>query len=368
MNKMFEQQLVVCLDLMEQGMSVSDVLVRYPDQADDLRPFLEITAQLSQLATNPTIAQQNKSQAAFLSQAAAVKTASVETRHIWFWLQKLLLPVVALSMLLVLFAGGLFAASASALPGDSLYAFKRQFETLQLQLITAPDEKLRLIEQFSAERQHEVETLLLSGRTAEAKFDGLLEAIADDAWIVSNIRVEVSEQTLIAGTPQIGAQVRVTGLADNGRFAATIIEILSFVPPDPERLPTVVPPVIVLPTSTASSSPTPTPSATETAVPTITLDPTETPTPTATNTPEALETETAVPSATLIIPLPTVTPHDNNNDNEDDNSNDEDDDNGDENNENEEDNDNGDEKNNENDDSDNDNENDNDDDSNNGND
>ena len=119
MRDISEQQLLDCLDLMEDGMSLADVLTRYPEQADALRPFLETAAQVSQLATNPTIAQQNKSQAAFLSQAAAMKAAPVESATIWLWFRRLLLPAVALSLFVILFGASLFTVSASALPGEA---------------------------------------------------------------------------------------------------------------------------------------------------------------------------------------------------------------------------------------------------------
>ena len=353
MNKGLEQRLLECLDLMEGGLSVSEILSRYPEQADMLRPFLETATQLSQLATNPTIAQKNKSQDAFLAEAVALKTVNREPIFPWMWLRRILFPVAALSLMLILFGMGLFTTSASALPGEPLYNVKRQFEALQLQMVSASDEKLRLIDQFTAERRQEVETLLLTGQTAETQFDGVIERMATETWVVSNIPIEIQDDTIIAGTPQIESLVRVSGLVQNGLFLTDVVEVLKAgtdtelrLEPTPTSTstPTIAPSSALTATSTAS--PTHTTIPTETAVPTQTTEPTSTETYTPAPTETPLPTETAVPETT---PLPPPTTPPNNNDNTNDNGADND-------NENSEDNDNEDNDNEDNDNEDNDNE------------
>ncbi len=347
MNKKLEQRLLDCLDLMEKGLSVSEILSRYPEQADMLRPFLETATQLSKLATNPTIAQKNKSQDAFLAEAAALKTGTREPIFFWVWLRRILFPAAALSLMLIIFGLGLFTTSASALPGESLYNVKRQFEALQLQMVSAPDKKLRLIEQFAAERRQEVETLLLTGQTAEAQFDGVIELMATETWVVSNIQIEIHDDTMIAGTPQIGSLVRVTGLVHNGRFLTSVVEVLRAganpnLPLEPTPSATATPTTAPSPTltATATMSQTHTPQPTETAVPTLTTEPTSTATHTLTPTETAVPQ--ATPSPTTTSPPPTAPPNnnDNNNDNDvdNDNENSEDNDNEEEDNSNDDDN------------------------------
>lgn len=320
MKAVSEQQLLECLDLMAQGMSMADILARYSDQSDVLRPYLETTAQLSQLAANPTIAQKLKSQDVFLAQATALNAAPFKKASGWFWLRRMLLPVAALSMFLIIFGAGLITASASSLPGDGLYDIKRQVEGIQLQMASSPDSKLLLIGQFKTERLREVEALMQAGRTAEVEFDGVLEVLAAEAWVVSKIQTEITENTIIEGTPQIGALLRVTGVIENGRLTATNVQVLTFKPADPEAIPKVEPTRVVIPTTTIM--PTDTPLATETAVPTTTNEPTNTPTPTRTGdseTPEATNTPESQPTAVPTDgPTPASTPDDDDNDGNDD--------------------------------------------------
>ena len=119
---------------------------------------------------------------------------------------------------MIIFGTGLVTASASALPGDGLYAIKRQVEGFQLQTLSASADKLALIEQFKTERQREVAALLSAGRTADVQFEGVLELFGANTWVVSSITTEIAQQTVIDGTPHIEALVRVTGFTENGRF------------------------------------------------------------------------------------------------------------------------------------------------------
>ena len=73
MNKDFELKLSNSLDYLEQGETLESVLSRFPEDADVLRPFLEVTTALSGLSSQPTVAAKQKSQAAFLSHAQTLQ-------------------------------------------------------------------------------------------------------------------------------------------------------------------------------------------------------------------------------------------------------------------------------------------------------
>lgn len=298
MKSVSEQQLMECLDLMEQGIPLADILTRYPAQSDVLQPYLETTAHLAQLAMNPTVAQKLNSQNAFLAQATSLKAGKATQAGGWFWLRRALFSLAAVSLFLIIFGAGLITASASALPGDGLYDIKREFEGIQLQMASSSDDKLEIIDQFNAERIREVAALLYAGRRAEVEFDGELELLTADAWVVAQIRAEITEDTIIAGTPQIGSLVRVIGLIENGRLSATHIQVLTVKPtdlviPEVEPTETLQPTKTIVPTPT--NMPSSTPLATKTAVPT----PTSTSTATPTETPEATHTPTAVSPTAL---------------------------------------------------------------------
>ena len=73
-------------------------------QAAELRPYLETAAQLSGLASQPTIAAQQQSQAGFLAAAAALKNPQSAPMPIWFTLRRLLMPLASLAVILFLSA------------------------------------------------------------------------------------------------------------------------------------------------------------------------------------------------------------------------------------------------------------------------
>ncbi len=116
-------------------------------------------------------------------------------------------------------------------------------------------------------------------------FDGIIEAMSGDTWLISGYTVFVTADTAIIGEPAIGATVQVAARQEpSGALIATIIVVIA--PP-----------------------PTPTPTATETvaaaATPTFTVTPRVEGTETPTLTPTGTTTATADSSP---IATPTVTP------------------------------------------------------------
>ena len=57
MNATTEQVLIEALDLLEQGLSLDEIVARYPAAAD-LRPYLMTAVELSDLAHQPTLTAQ----------------------------------------------------------------------------------------------------------------------------------------------------------------------------------------------------------------------------------------------------------------------------------------------------------------------
>lgn len=112
------------------------------------------------------------------------------------------------------------------------------------------------------------------------EFEGPIQEIGSDAWVIAGRRVEVDANTVVVGEPRVGAlaEVRAIEQAD-GTLLATRIEIKE---PEPTATPTPSPTEISELTSTPQATrtlePTPTPQATQTPEPTATLGPTETPT------------------------------------------------------------------------------------------
>lgn len=68
-----ESVLTDCLDRLESGAAVADILARYPDVADELAPFLATAVTLTTLAPSPSPTAQAHSRERFLAAAAALR-------------------------------------------------------------------------------------------------------------------------------------------------------------------------------------------------------------------------------------------------------------------------------------------------------
>ncbi|MEJ2750241.1 MAG: DUF5667 domain-containing protein, partial [Anaerolineae bacterium] len=360
MKEYLEVALIECLDALEQGETVDQVLARYPDLADQLLPMLETAVALPQINIQPSLAAQHRSRDAFLAQASAMKDEKVVRPSPWLNLRRILMPIASLALVIILFAAGLGPLSANALPGDTLYEVKILVENARSALTLNPAADAALTEQFNQRRIQEVKTLLAENRTEDVAFTGDIEAIQPDSWTISGMAMQVTAETQIfGGDPFVGQMAMVDGRTQDGSLTATTITLL----PSNEPPPTATPTATDLPTATPEPTETATPSPTFTYTPAPTSTPTDVPTATATATesPEPSPTITALPTDTP-QPTPTNTPvsnddggsndnsdsgdnsndsnsNDNTNDNSDDNSNDNGDDNSNDNNENENDND-----------------------------
>ncbi|MEZ4594306.1 MAG: DUF5667 domain-containing protein, partial [Chloroflexota bacterium] len=301
MNDVPESLLQESLDLLEQGLSIEQILARYPDQAEALRPFLQTAVQLMTLAPQPSLAAKQRSQKAFLAHAESLKVAPVQPSS-WYRLRQILLPLVSLAVVLILFGATAVSVSGSAIPGDALYPVKLLVEDVRLNRADSPETAVALVETNRQERISEVQTLLRTGRAAEAEFEGELQAIQTDQWTVAEIDIQLDAATRISGLPQLGELARVNGRTENGVFIAETIEILTGTVAEPEPEPTAEPNPPTIPSATATATPTltPTPAPTQqlTATATATLTATPSPSPTATATATATATEMPLPTAT----------------------------------------------------------------------
>ncbi len=324
MDMRFEVTLIECLDALEQGQSIDQILARYPELAAELRPVLETAVTLPQLNVQPSLAAQHHSRNTFLAQAAAQKEAKTVRPSPWFNLRRVLMPIASLALVVILFAAGLGPLSAGALPGDALYGAKILVENARSAFTANPATDAALTEQFNQRRIQEIKALLAQNRAADVAFTGEIEAVQPGSWTISGLNTEINGETQIfGGDPLVGQMAMVNGRTANGRLIATTLTLL---------------PTNDQPPATVTATPTETPEPTETATAVFTDTPTPTPTATLTETATATPTETPEPSPTVTMtptetpePLPTDTPvpndngDDSNDNSDDDSSNDNDD-------------------------------------------
>ena len=273
MDITFEAKLIDCLDALEAGEPLEQVLARYPGDAARLTAALETASALAKLRREPSGASEARARQAFLAQAEAFDQARHTLRCS---LRRTYLAFAGATALLLIVAGaGLVALSGSALPGNRLYPVKRNWEGVRLLLAPEGTARETLIQEFRRVRVEEVERLLAAGREEDVTFEGRIESIGPEQWVVSGITVRVGPSTRIEGQPTAGLEATVTGRTVGGAVDAAHIEI------QPAKA-TLLPPGEAG-TPTPSLTPTPTPSSTP--PPTPTLAPTRTPSPTATAVP-----------------------------------------------------------------------------------
>ena len=364
MNQALEKKLIDALEALASGESVDRILARYPEDSEELRPMLETAVQLSQLNLQPSLAAQTRSRQAFLSQAEVMRQAPGRRSRLAL-LRQLLLPLLSLALVLLVFGSALFLSANSAIPGDQLYSVKRLGENVRLALTADLETRAMLVELYRQERVEEIGILLATRREAQVEFEGLIESIQEEHWVIAGLRTGVNENTVIDGMAQVGRWARVAGQTQAGELRALIITV---VPGDDEPAPaaTAEPTVTRTIQPTASTQPTSTPEPTATATiepsPAATSTPTLTVSPMATLTPAATATfqpTFTVPAAPAETPLPDNNDNDNDNDNGNDNGNDNNDNGNDNDNDNGNDNDNSNDNGNDNNDNGNDNDNDN---------
>lgn len=315
MDSALEIKLIDCLDALESGEALDQILARYPQDAAALRPALETALALPRLQVEPSLAARAASRDAFLSQADALREAQPARRP--RALLRILRTFATLALVLIIGGTALITLSTPALPGDALYGVKRTIEEIRLSL--AADRTI-VAEQLEQTRRDEVATLIDAGRIQEVEFSGIIESMQGDVWQISSLTVLLNSNTQIDGDAQLGRSAFVRGLTGANRIDARTIRIEG----DDRPFPTTT----TTPSPTPSPSNTPAPTSTITTTPSASVTPTSTPSPTQTPTPINTNTPTATSSSEPPAQNPpTATPGDNGNENGDDNGNSNDNDN-----------------------------------------
>lgn len=213
-----------CLQQLQAGASLEQVLRQYPQWANELRPLLSAAqAAISMGKAIPIPANaQERSRSRFMAQARQYSRSPLG----WFAFNFSPLKLAALVLILVLFFGGVSSAvvSAQALPGDTLYSVKLITEQTRLFFTKDPTDRLKLEQSFDQERREEVQTLIQHSRSTLVKFTGGLRSMKPGEWLVDNVRVEITPETQVIGNIQEGFYVEVQGvLQPDGKVAASLV-------------------------------------------------------------------------------------------------------------------------------------------------
>jgi hypothetical protein len=312
-----------CLALLRDGESIEGCLGRYPEYADELRPLLELVIQVGQVITpapSPTAraAGERRMLDALAQRGERQAQAHPAGLCLRRWLRSLAgmgrrgrkpawaVAAVVLALVLVVGGGRAIAGTANSLPGDALYPLKQFSQKVQVTLTFDPAERERLQVRFREQARRDVQRVLRGGRQVSVEFEGVLEQMEGDLWVVGGVPVTLQPTTIVTGQPYVGDLVTVRGdLPGDGSVLVTALSV----GPELTPRPTETPEPTHTPTPSPTAEPTSTPTPTRTPSPTATVEPSQTPNPTdtprwtatleATETPEPTQmprrTATATP-------------------------------------------------------------------------
>jgi hypothetical protein len=292
------------LDHLRGGMDIESCLQLYPEYSEDLRPLLELVTQVGRVITPASSAAAREAgQELVLATAARKRAGEAAGVPLFGAIRRTVRslvpampgsPAVAwrfaatvLLIVLVAAAGGVSVrASGSSLPGDLLYPLKLAVQRTQLALTFDAARQHGLEVRFEDQQRMDVQAALKGGRQTDIEFQGVLQSMVGDTWVVGGLPVTLQNSTELVGQPRLGASVLVRGsLPGNGELLATWLQVEPGLAEEPSQTPTATEPVP--PSETPEPSDTPLP--TDTSLPTNTTTPTETLVPS--STPEATETE-----------------------------------------------------------------------------
>lgn len=250
------------LEALEQGEPVEEILSRYPEDADSLRPILEMARELQSLPLAYTVAAQQASRGAMLAEARRLRGRPAPAITRFSVLRRLSFALGALLVLFVASAALLARPVSGALPGQALYPVKRASETIRLRLAADP---APLETRFREERREELQALLARGEEAEVDCFGTIRTFSGDRWHTQDFVLLILAESRVTGSPAPGAPFEGRCLVRDGQLFAQNVRITGpgKLPPDaPERVPTPLP----------ALDPSPTPTQTPTLTVTVTRE------------------------------------------------------------------------------------------------
>lgn len=187
MNKLFDA-LETCLQEIENGADLETVLARYPELAAELRPILQTAIKARTMAAaEPSAEAMRRGRARVMQHAAELREAKSAPRRVIPIFQRLSMSF-ALLLLFLTSSLGILSASASALPGESLYPVKRGWESVRLFFIFDREARDLLANEFENERLHEIDELLAEGRHETIQFAGVFMQV-NGVTYVSGLQV-----------------------------------------------------------------------------------------------------------------------------------------------------------------------------------
>ena len=224
-----------CIELLEAGVPIDQCIKQYPQLTSEMKSMLENANNLLQFNDEQVETElMEQSRARIIHEANLLRSQPVSRNsgvskvkdfvHQFFSaipsltpLTRKLVFIIAITGFLILFSSGLVIASAKSLPGDSLYPVKRAVEDISIHIVPSHVTRIEYEDNYSHQRIVEVQRLLELDRIQAVAFEGILEAMDGNSWMVSGIQVNLSSKSqIISGLPdvqsiEIGSVIEVEG-------------------------------------------------------------------------------------------------------------------------------------------------------------
>jgi hypothetical protein len=154
-----------CLEAVLRGESPEDCLSRYPQQADEIRPLLQM-AMAARCASHIEPRQEFRARARYEYRSAVAEACEKSTRRgfRWSWRWSTAVPVAVAVMMMS--GGGVMAASTNSLPGQPLYSVKLAMEQMQLNMTPAGEAQTKVYAAKAERREDEMVALAGSDNQA----------------------------------------------------------------------------------------------------------------------------------------------------------------------------------------------------------
>lgn len=175
----FETILDYCIDQIQAGKSMEECLAQFPEYRDELKPMLEMSVQLGELET-PEPSVETINNALFeIGQRAGQQKKTGKSSGIFlpeFIRRPWVFRTINAALVVVVLFFGLSTVSASSVPGDLLYPFKKFTENVQFLLTTGKQDKAELRLTFSEKRLKELSELYRkTGKVDESLISAMLQ-------------------------------------------------------------------------------------------------------------------------------------------------------------------------------------------------
>ena len=245
----FDLILEDCLSRIDRGENLQEIIDSYPKLEGRLEPLVQAAlrgrvqpkpvpssgairiGKNTMLAELPTLKQKDS--------IKKKETILVSDRNPVRWLEQFadqilrrtnsgLKPVYRLVIIgvFLLLVGGAFTinASASSLPGDTLYDLKLNLEKMRMVLVFEPESRQELAQRFEEKRRSEVEQLLKEGRVEQVAFFGTIEKMDFSIRSISGVPVKLGPDVEVKGNLEEGTEVVVRAVTQvDGTVLATEI-------------------------------------------------------------------------------------------------------------------------------------------------